>query len=306
MNKTIVIYHGGCRDGFCTAWIVNKYFNENNRINNDPDIGTITYHPGYYGQPPPDVKDKDVIIVDFTYNPEIMGLIAYECKSLIWLDHHKTALPINDLMMMLIDSTELYKSKLNFVFDNSRSGAGIAWDYFFPNVLRPWLVSYVEDRDLWNKKLPKTDTINAYIACLEFNFDVWTKASEHDILKAEVFGISAEMKTEQYVREVYKNAYFTKINQPNIEPYKDMPNWTKIPTVNICQVDCSEVMHELCKKYPQSPFSMYWFKRQDGMYQYGMRSIGDFDVSIVAKLFGGGGHKNAAGFQLDYLLEELK
>ena len=32
----------------------------------------------------------------------------------------------------------------------------------------------------------------------------------------------------------------------------------------------------------------------------------NFDVSVVAKLFGGGGHHNAAGFQLDYLLEELK
>jgi nanoRNase/pAp phosphatase (c-di-AMP/oligoRNAs hydrolase) len=42
------------------------------------------------------------------------------------------------------------------------------------------------------------------------------------------------------------------------------------------------------------------------LYQYGLRSIGDFDVSMVAQAFGGGGHKNAAGFQLPYLLEELK
>ena len=82
--------------------------------------------------------------------------------------------------------------------------------------------------------------------------------------------------------------------------------WKNIPIVNICQVDCSEVLHELCVSYPSPPFSMYWFKRADGMYQYGLRSIGDFDVSTVAKLFGGGGHKNASGFQLKYLLEELK
>jgi len=33
-----------------------------------------------------------------------------------------------------------------------------------------------------------------------------------------------------------------------------------------------------------------------GKYQISLRSIGDYDVSIIAKYYGGGGHKNAAGF----------
>jgi nanoRNase/pAp phosphatase (c-di-AMP/oligoRNAs hydrolase) len=32
------------------------------------------------------------------------------------------------------------------------------------------------------------------------------------------------------------------------------------------------------------------------MFAYSLRSIGDFDVSELAKRYGGGGHKNSAGF----------
>jgi oligoribonuclease NrnB/cAMP/cGMP phosphodiesterase (DHH superfamily) len=235
-----------------------------------------------------------------------MKQIADDCNNLIWLDHHKTAQPFVDWLQNIIPD----KDGIYWIFDNNHSGAGIAWDYFFPNEPRPWIVNYVEDRDLWLNKLWRSEEINAYIACLEFSFDIWDSALAMSIEDAFYAGQVARRKTEQYVREVCKNVYFSDIfGVDTMEglPVNGMqPIYKEIPTVNICQVDCSEVLHALCEKYPSSPFSMYWMKRADGMYQYGLRSIGDFDVSAVAKLFGGGGHKNAAGFQLNYLLEELK
>lgn len=315
MNKTIVIYHGGCRDGFCAAWVVNKYFTykfEEYCKSGKDYPGEITYHPGFYGQEPPDCKDKNVIIVDFCYPLEQMKIIAENCESLIWLDHHKTAQPVTDWFNKVMKPFSPILDKTKFIFDINRSGAGIAWDYFFPNEVRPWLVNYVEDRDLWKKQLNYSDIINAYIACLEFEFISWDYVNQNITqLEAKDAGHIAIMKTEQYVREVCKNVYFstikTSLSHPHMSPSDRLEIlYENIPTVNICQVDCSEVLAELLKLYPNSLFSMYWFKRADGMYQYGLRSKGDFDVSSVAKLFGGGGHKNAAGFQLNYLLEELK
>lgn len=303
-NETIVIYHGGCRDGFCAAWVVNKYLIQDKHPTDNPL--KIKYHPGYYGQEPPDCKDKDVIIVDFCYSLDVMDRILTECSSLRWLDHHKTAIPVFDAFSQFMGGA----TRIKVVFDLKRSGAGIAWDYFFPNQARPWLVDYVEDRDLWKKQLPDSDLINAYIACLTFDFNVWTAVASHmTVDQAASNGVIAIAKTEQYVREVCKNVYFVDwIYKDSLIVIQDKIDFLyyKIPVVNICQVDCSEVLHELCVSHPSSPFSLYWFKRADGMYQYGLRSIGDFDVSVVAKLLGGGGHKNAAGFQLNYLLEELK
>jgi len=44
-------------------------------------------------------------------------------------------------------------------------------------------------------------------------------------------------------------------------------------------------------------FGAAYFVRDDGKKVYSLRSVGDFDVSEVAKKYGGGGHRNAAGFQ---------
>ncbi len=297
-----VIYHGGCRDGFCAAWIINKYLDT---LVNKPQVA---YHSGFHGQEPPDVTGKDVIIVDFAYDIKTMGKIYNDARRVTWLDHHKTAEPIH---IGWGEDTPTH----NHVFDIKRSGAGLAWDYYFPNEPRPWLVDYVEDRDLWAKKLDSSDIVNAYIACLEFDFSTWDFANDAGLDYARRAGYVAEMKTKQYVTEACKNAYLCNIENPTPMTDEDITKytlsgeiygWKDIPVVNICQVDCSEVLHELCKQYPNSQFSMYWFRRPDGMTQYGLRSIGDFDVSEVAKLFGGGGHKNAAGFQQFGLLEDLQ
>jgi len=48
--------------------------------------------------------------------------------------------------------------------------------------------------------------------------------------------------------------------------------------------------------------------RETGTHQYkvSLRSKGDIDVALVSMAFGGGGHRNAAGFSVDGTLEEIK
>lgn len=58
----------------------------------------------------------------------------------------------------------------------------------------------------------------------------------------------------------------------------------------------SEVAGELAEK---TDFGACYFEVAQGRWQYSLRSRGKFDVSEVAKIFGGGGHKGAAGFTVD-------
>ena len=61
----------------------------------------------------------------------------------------------------------------------------------------------------------------------------------------------------------------------------------------------SEVAGELAKD-TRYPFGACFFVRRDGLKIWSLRSdrnLGDFDVSAVAKLRGGGGHRNAASFR---------
>ena len=52
----------------------------------------------------------------------------------------------------------------------------------------------------------------------------------------------------------------------------------------------------LCKRHPDADFAAMVTTTGKTEGRVSLRSVGDTDVSVVAKNFGGGGHKNAAGF----------
>ena len=69
-KKIIIIYHSNCLDGFGSAYIAWKQFGE------DAD-----YIPAHYGNSPPDVKDKKVYIVDFSYPREVLLKMAEDAAQ---------------------------------------------------------------------------------------------------------------------------------------------------------------------------------------------------------------------------------
>lgn len=258
MARPLCIYHGGCRDGFCAAWVVNRALD-----------GEVDFHAGYYGQPPPDVAGRQVIVMDFSYQRDVMLQLEAASKSILVLDHHKTA-------------EEALRGLCFVQFDMHRSGAGMAWDWYCSNEPRPWLVDYVEDRDLWRHALPDSEAVNAWIGALPFDFAAWDVEERCNLDEAKRKGAAVSAKVAQYVREASKNA-----RRVVFEGYD-------VPIVNAPQIDISELLSELCEG---EAFAMGWWQRADGDYQYSLRSRGDFDVSDLAVKHGGGGHKNAAGFQ---------
>lgn len=279
-KRPLVIYHGGCRDGFCAAWVCSRFLEE------------AEFFAGYYGQPPPDCTGRHVYIVDFSYPLADMQAIAASAKTLKVLDHHKTA----------EEALRGFSGpNVTVFFDMDRSGATLAWDYFRPTEKRPMIVEYIEDRDLWRWKLPESRAVNAYLSTLPFDFAAWMAAettAAQDCMEgyeahysAARAGRHVEAKTEQYVREMAKNAR------------RVMFEGHEVPLVNAPQVDISELLDYLINHGEcVSPIAIGWWQRADGVFQYSLRSRGDFDVSALAKKYGGGGHKNAAGFQSSTLL----
>ena len=84
--KPLCIYHGNCADGFTAAWVVNRFFG----------IVGVEFHPGIYGQKPPDVDGRNVILVDFSYKRPVLDAMlrsgdTAQALTILILDHHKTA-----------------------------------------------------------------------------------------------------------------------------------------------------------------------------------------------------------------------
>ena len=266
MAKTVVVAHGGCYDGFAAAYVARLYFQK-------MGVTDVEYIFAKYGDPAPDVQGTVLYIVDFSYPKATLEKLA-ETNAVTVLDHHKTA--------------QANCEGLSFcTFDMGRSGAGLAWDHLFPDQERPAFVNYVEDRDLWRFQLPGSREVSAYIASFPRDFEVWDGQVQYldvGVYSEDIAAGKAILRFErQKVEEICKEAHWREIGGH------------QVPVVN-CPYNfgslCGERLNQL---YPDAPFSAYFFVRGDGETQYGLRSTG-FDVSEVAKQYGGGGHQRASGF----------
>ncbi|WP_329761830.1 DHHA1 domain-containing protein [Stenotrophomonas maltophilia] len=297
--KPLVIYHSNCADGFTAAWAVRQAM--------DAD-----FHPGIHGAPPPDVSGRDVILVDFSYKPDALMQLRKSARSILILDHHKSAeadLPRCDsgstdaLTCFRMDDAAWTAPKtwayyqrcvqqdqwegaphalIYALFDLDRSGAGIAWDFFHPGTPRPELVDRVEDRDLWRFALPGTREIQAAIFSYPYDFVVWDllAATPMETLRAQ--GVAIERKHHKDVSELVEVAR----RQMVIGHYD-------VPVASLPYTLASDAGHLMAKG---QPFAACYYDKAEGRV-FSLRSTDDgVDVSEVAKLYGGGGHARAAGF----------
>lgn len=263
-----VVYHADCMDGFCAAWVLSRRFGK-------PNTGTGTnFIPVRYGETIPHMLPQDsMIIADFSFpRLDLQRLHDQHPGHVTVLDHHKT-------------SEEELKGLSFCQFDMQRSGAGMVWDHFFPSKPRPWIVNYVEDRDLWRFQLRESRAVNAYLQSLPLDFATWTMTAERGLDHAIKMGTAIQGYITRYTKHVAAQARVVCF---------EGEDW---PIVNAPKMGISEALNYLCAEY--DGIAMGWFQRRDGQYEYSLRSIGDFDVSEVAKRWGGGGHKRAAGFRTD-------
>ncbi len=271
MTRPLVIYHDNCPDGWAAAWAAWT------RLGPHAD-----YHGASYGEPPPDVTDRVVYIVDFSFKRSVLIDVANKAVDVTLLDHHKTA------KEDLAPGADLPEN-LTIVFDMDRSGATMSWDYFQSKETRSWIVQYAEDRDLWKHKLMGTREINAYLQCLPKHFAVLDQAHAAGVDAAFARGTGCLAWVRYYIDSTKKAAV-----RQRFLGYPD------IPVVNAPYTAISEVVGELSQE-TEAPFAVGWHVRPHpaagSHVVYSLRSKGDFDVSELAERMGGGGHKAASGFQ---------
>jgi oligoribonuclease NrnB/cAMP/cGMP phosphodiesterase (DHH superfamily) len=275
--KTLVIYHAGCWDGFCAAWVLRKIA---------PDA---EFHAAHYGTAPPDVTGKNVVIADFSYKRPVMVELIHKAEGRVTvLDHHKTAEA--DLHRIGDDLVPDNLAVLpTVVFDTTKSGGRLAWEYIcagglssWANIPVPWLVDYTEDRDLWRWAEPRSREVNAALRCYPLDFAVWDALAVRDPETLVPEGDAICRREAQIVDQHVRHA-----RETELAGYK-------VLAVN-ATVLFSDIAGELSK---DRPFGVCYFDRADGLRQWSLRSRdGGVDVSEVAKRFGGGGHRNAAGFE---------
>ncbi len=255
-NITDVWYHANCADGFAAATAAWLVLGDQ-----------ATYTPVRHGSPLPEIASTArVAIVDFAYSREALLNLSQRVAYLVVLDHHRSA-------AVDLDGLDFAR------FDMDKSGARMAWEFWHPQEPFPEAFAYVEDRDLWRWRLPESREVALALTQIPFEFQLW---SVLDLEALKTAGRSLLGFQTSLIERAVKKAHWIELAG------------YRIPASNSCLFQ-SEVGDELCQLHPEAPFVAVYYNKGDSL-AWSLRSIGEFDVSQVAATFGGGGHRNAAGF----------
>ncbi len=260
-SVNVVIYHADCTDGFGAAYSAWK------QLGNRAE-----YYACKHGTPPPDVRGKNVVILDFSFNNATTKKMIEEADSLLVIDHHKSA------MVELHDITNTH-------FDMTKSGAMLSWEFFHPGKEPPKFIRYIQDRDLWTWELEYSKEFSAAFDMVPFEFEEFEKFEDDS-----VFDDACK-----------RGSYILAYSKTVVKKVCEKATSRKLGGKDVMVVNASHWMSEIgARLAPDCDFAMIWYwDHEDKHTKVSLRAFHDaVDVSEIAKQFGGGGHKKASGFQL--------
>lgn len=228
-------------------------------------------------------NDTFIYITDLSVNDEVAQMLEKRGKVCL-IDHHKTALELNKYN---------FASVIVEIDGVLQCGTSLFYDYLIDS--RPFeskigIINFVENvrlYDTWDWK----------------KFNKQTPKDLNDILK--IIGIT------DFIDTMINNSFeLTKLDKTMLKYRRNEIDEfikRKLKTVKYTDFQGFKIASVLCDTYAYTSelgnkmcevldidiaFLIY-----DG--GVALRSLGDIDVSVIAKHFGGGGHKNAAGFKIN-------
>lgn len=258
----VILYHGGCHDGFGGAWAAWRKFKNK-----------AEYIAVEHGKDEPaGLVGKEIYFIDFCYPAAIMHKLLAANKKVVILDHH-------------VSQRDIVGISTEHVYDNSRSGSVIAWQYFFPGEPIPRLLKHIQDVDLWLFKLPHTKDLMAALDCYIFDFKLWNKIyAEFEDKELVKKYLSAGKTILGYEERIINRA----IRHAEKVEFEGHVAYAVNSTILESEIGNWIVNHK-------KSIGIIWAYK-GGSVRVSLRSNGKVDVAELAQRHGGGGHKAAAGF----------
>ena len=287
-----VIFHKKCPDGFTGFFILHKSKQIHKSALIYPDVPSAKNIP-------PNIDNKDIIIIDVAYKYNVLRDIILKAKSVLFIDHHITIR--NDVLKL----EKEFPNKLKSIYNEKKSGATLTWDFLYPNKNHPYFIDLIEDNDIGKWELPN---IKNFISGFNVNFDL--KLNDENLKKFNLLfkkSTITQLINKGKIYNEYKK-YLTQENStrislerfPSDKIYKEYKDNFKKPgqyrVAVYCGSSCPNAT-ELADKIlndTKCDFFISWVLNLDREeYVLTMRSL-HVDVGNIAKLFNGGGHTYAA------------
>jgi len=291
--------HHNDLDGKCSAAIVKSKYSECELIemNYGREFNIETIEPG-----------ELIFMVDFSLPMEIMRDISARTRNFIWIDHHVTAIDAYEeninIFQIAVDGLEIQGKR-----EIGKAGCELTWEYLYPEKEIPLVVKLLADYDVWRNNLEdwETDVLPLQYSLINIKAEQnwrWEK------LIASVDAVYSEIKNGRLI--------LTYQDELNADFCKQYAFETFIDNFNVPVDDQGNPPRykAICLNTPQKGsriFKSIWnsekydvmckFNYAGNKWEYSLYTEKDnIDVSEIAKKYGGGGHKGAAGFITEKLI----
>jgi oligoribonuclease NrnB/cAMP/cGMP phosphodiesterase (DHH superfamily) len=308
-----ILYHADCIDGFGAAFAAWRRFGS-----------TAIYRPLHHGEAweVTEISGHDVFVLDFSFAPDVLETMAAQAKSVTQIDHHASARQAWADKLATVDHGLAQYSHpelpLTVIFDMEKSGARLAWEYFQPDRPIPRALQHIEDQDLWRFALPGTRAFCRALRLQGFDFATWDELVKQTpsadsaryremLASGDAIEIFFQKEVERLANGPLRMA--ARLRGEPVDALQAMRHgqailadgdraWLAISgvAINANALFASELGNLLAEQ--SGSFGLIWQLAGDGEIKASLRSKGSFDVAAIAVRYGGGGHRNAAGFRM--------
>ena len=278
--QMIGFYHRGDLDGVCSGAILKKAFADR-----------ITLYGVEYG----DKIDLDkivqkgdtVYIVDFTFETFAKMLELNKKAKVIWIDHHITSIK---------EAKNSGEEFLGVLGDekNSKSAALLTWEYLFPQKSVPKGIELISLYDTWQHEF-KSEVLDFYKGLeTETGLSINSNAWEH-IFENRLEFIQSITKTGTTI-----NKYITSNNKQYALDHAIETEFGGYKAIAINKAFGGVILFDSVWNEEKYDIMIAFSRRSSNVWKISLYTTKkNVDCSAIAKNWGGGGHKSAAGFEID-------
>lgn len=299
----LIIYHKADLDGLCSGAILHNRFPEARLF-------------GYDYREPFNVNEaiedgEMVIMADVSMPMDDMQEIAERSCEFYWIDHHPSAhkdfrAHFQDFRLHEDDGLSACDGKLKYVYEERRSACELCWEFVSDEPM-PEPILLLGKYDTWKGNgTPEWEN-----EILPFQYGMRAEGFTPESLANWIFNDYANNPTR--LREMvgtgmsilkYQKQQDERLMLKSFDARLNIPAEQGIVRCLVCNGAHSSTAFE--SKWDENKYDVMVGISFDGkMWGVALRTTKDIDLSVIAKSFGGGGHKKAAGCGVDDLRKIL-
>lgn len=282
--KNWVFYHKACTDGAAAAYAAWTKFGP-----------TAVYIPIIFNESVTDRFQREFVeseglnvhFLDVTPDPKDIGVLVSAGHKVTVIDHHKT-------WHDFIEKCDIgAATSMMSRHGSEHSGSMLAWDVFQNTPTYPDVVLYTNDYDLHTFRFGhKTRAYQAVFELVDLDdIDAIVRFAARSFDDVYEEGCIVLATKEQYIKQIIGNVFHV-VFEGESALFVAAP-----------RIFRNEVAGELLKHVGNDGFVVVCDHQGANQYGISLRANrgSDWDLTELAKPYGGGGHETAAGFVTDSL-----